>query len=210
MTAARDIPLLVIVDGPPASGKTTIANSLGARLGLPVFSKDVIKDALFNVLGTGDRAWSRKIGSASVEAILRLAQRELRSGRGVILESTFDPRFETARLQSIISDAPVIAVQVYCWAAVDVLVQRSLDRAATGARHPGHVDQSDAGGLRTALASNRWPPLDLAGATIRLDTTSFAHVQADSVASDIARIKAEAIASSKCGDPTDPRAPERE
>jgi predicted kinase len=208
MTEGRDIPLLVIVDGPPASGKTTIANSLGARLGLPVFSKDVIKDALFDVLDTGDRAWSRKMGIASVEVILRLAQRELRTGRGVILESTFDPRFETARLQAIMSDAPVIAVQVYCWAAVDVLVQRSVDRAATGARHPGHVAQSDADGLRTALASNRWPPLDLAGASIRLDTTSFANVQVDSVASDIARIKAEANASSTYGDPPDPRVPE--
>lgn len=76
MTAVRDIPLLVIVDGPPARGKT-IANSLGARLGLPMFSKDVIKDALFDVLETGDRAWSRKMGTASVEVILRLAQREL-------------------------------------------------------------------------------------------------------------------------------------
>jgi predicted kinase len=209
MTAVRDIPLLVIVDGPPASGKTTIADSLGARLGLPVFSKDVVKDALFDVLGTGDRAWSRKMGIASIEVILRLAQRELRSGRGVVLESTFDPRFETTPLQAIISDDPVIAVQVYCWAAVDVLVQRSLDRAATGLRHPGHVDQSGADGLRTALASNRWPPLVLAGALIRLDTTSFADVHVDSVASQIECIKAEAIASSTSAAPSGPRAPER-
>jgi predicted kinase len=209
MSAVRDIPLLVIVDGPPASGKTTIATSLGDRLGLPVLSKDVIKEALFDILGTGDRAWSRKVGIASIEVMLRLAQQELGSGRGIILESTFDPRFETAPLQAIISGNPVIVVQVYCWAAVEVLVQRSLDRAATGERHVGHVDQSDADGLRTAIASNRWPPLDLDGASIRLDTTSFADVQLDSLASDIRRMKVEAVESSKCADPSDPRAPER-
>lgn len=43
-------PLFVIVSGPPASGKTTMAAPLAEQLRLPLIAKDTIKDALMNML----------------------------------------------------------------------------------------------------------------------------------------------------------------
>jgi len=56
---------LAIILGSPASGKTTLARRLGLHWSVPVFCKDDVKEALFEALGQGDRAWSRRLSEAS-------------------------------------------------------------------------------------------------------------------------------------------------
>jgi predicted kinase len=42
---------LVLVTGPPAAGKTTVARPLARCLALPLIGKDTIKEALFDAMG---------------------------------------------------------------------------------------------------------------------------------------------------------------
>ena len=62
----------VIVNGPPGSGKSTLARSLSLTMGLPLFSKDDVKETLLDELGYADRAESRRIGAASGEVVWTL------------------------------------------------------------------------------------------------------------------------------------------
>jgi predicted kinase len=55
---------LLVVTGAPATGKSTIATRLATTLGWPLLAKDDLKEALFDVLGTGDRQWSRRLSDA--------------------------------------------------------------------------------------------------------------------------------------------------
>jgi predicted kinase len=76
---------VIVVSGIPASGETTLARRLGEHLGMPVISKDTIKEALFDVLGTGDLERSRELGRAAHVVMYALATEQ----RPVILESFF-------------------------------------------------------------------------------------------------------------------------
>ena len=60
----------VVVSGPPASGKSSLAPALAAELDLPLLAKDVIKDALVEVLDAPDLPRSRELGRAAVHVLL--------------------------------------------------------------------------------------------------------------------------------------------
>lgn len=66
---------LVIVGGAPASGKTTLAGEIARSLGLPVITKDDVKEALAAPFATGDRDWSRQLGVAAYSVLFAVAQR---------------------------------------------------------------------------------------------------------------------------------------
>jgi len=46
---------LIIINGLPGTGKTTIAKPMAEQLGFPLVSKDTIKEFLFDTIGVSDR-----------------------------------------------------------------------------------------------------------------------------------------------------------
>ncbi len=82
-------PLVIVVNGLPATGKTTLARRLATDLHLPLLAKDVIKETLFETLGWSDRAWSRRLGAATMALLYKLLEEQLRAGRPCIVECNF-------------------------------------------------------------------------------------------------------------------------
>jgi predicted kinase len=170
------LPLVLLVCGPPCTGKTTLARRLAAAFKLPLICKDTIKETLFEVLGVSDRAWSRRLGGASIEVLYTFVEAQLAAGRSCVAEANFDARFATPVFRRLARAYPHTTIQVNCYADPAVLRERFRRRSRSGERHPGHQDHLSPDPGLDAPIPGRLPPLEIGGHVIELDTGDFARI----------------------------------
>ena len=164
-----DTPLLIVLTGPPASGKSTLSRRLAKTLRVPLLSMDELKERLYETIGSGD-AVEPKIEAAALALVLSLAATQLAAGVSAILESTFEAGRDEERLWRVAADRGAELVQVHCADEPERLLRRFEERARSGNRHPGHGDRpEDVDEVRARLEAGVWEPLDLPGALVRVD-----------------------------------------
>jgi predicted kinase len=161
-------PLLVIVSGPPAAGKTTIAVPLARRLGLPLLAKDTLKETLHDVLGGEARAWSQRLGIATFELMFRVLDELLGNGCSVVAEGNF------SHAESFRALPRSRVVEIHVTAPPEVLRARYATRAP---RHAVHYDLEVVDEVPERAAAGEWDPLGV-GETIIVDTTQPVDVEA--------------------------------
>ncbi len=129
---------IVLVSGPPASGKTTLARPLAERLGFALLTKDDIKEPLFTALegAPGDVEFSRRIGAAAMELLWALAPH----CPTVVLEANFRTQSSYDRAQvALIDRSGAQVVEVYCRLPREEASRRFAERARLERHHPAHV-----------------------------------------------------------------------
>jgi predicted kinase len=78
---------LIVMSGLPGTGKSSIAGVIGRELGMPVFAKDWLEATLRRCGFAQDPGLAQRLGYASYELILALAEQQLRLGQSAILDS---------------------------------------------------------------------------------------------------------------------------
>ncbi|GCE19587.1 AAA family ATPase [Dictyobacter kobayashii] len=168
-------PVLVIVNGLPGTGKTTLSRRLAADVRLPVFSRDGMYETLFDALDGQSNASSLEIAPATFKLLYYVAGSILAAGQAVIVEGFFGrPELRSAEFLQLQRSYDFAPLQILCKADGGVLVERFLARMGAVERHVGH-QHSDLEWIernKERLLQGRLTPLALDGQIIEVDTTT--------------------------------------
>jgi aminoglycoside phosphotransferase family enzyme/predicted kinase len=150
---------LVLVGGPPATGKTTLAAGVGAETGWPVLRSDVIRKELAGMLaparadqpldeGLYAPGWTDRTYAALVDRAREL----LAMGESVIIDASWaHPRWRTAA-EELAETSSSELVALRCDAPLSESSARAAARAAEG------MDASDVGPELVSDLTERFPP----------------------------------------------------
>lgn len=167
---------MVLVNGMPAAGKSTLAPPLAAELGLPLFSKDVIKETHADILGVEpppgrtQRDWSGLFGAAAGETMWALLSY---ASRGAVLESSWRADVRSLAAAGLARAGASRVIEIWCDVPNELARQR--DRERIPRRHPIHGPFMPAE-TWAGMVSNA-EPLAL-GPVLRVDTTKPVDVPA--------------------------------
>jgi predicted kinase len=181
-------PFVIIISGPPCTGKTTLGQHIAAKFHLPFIHKDGIKERLFDTLGWSDREWSKKLGFATYAMLEYFMEVQLQAGISFIVESNFAPDFGTQTFLKLKAQYEFEPFQIQCRTEGTVLLQRFKERAESGQRHPGHVDTSTYEEFRAGLLRGKLDALEIGGTLYEIDTTNFGDIDYEALFKAIRRV----------------------
>jgi predicted kinase len=165
-------PLLVLVAGAPAAGKTTLAGTLAAKLRLPLLSRDPITHALADALNPGSWEAMQAVTPISFQVFFGLLDHYLAAGGGVVCETNFHQGVAEADLLPRVQQAT--AVLIHCQTARSVSEDRFTKRFERGERHWSTFDGERLASIRAGEPQAAWDnatPLKLGIPTLLVDTT---------------------------------------
>jgi predicted kinase len=173
------LPRLVIVTGAPGTGKTVLATRLSHELGLPLLTKDAIKEAMMDALPVPDREASMQLGAAVFRLLFTFSQSLLDAGVGIVLEAPFTHPQADAPLRELGRNARTTLIQ--CVAPAELVLKRYRERYESGQRHPGHFDGVVLDGLAERLQAGEYeaPLIDVP--KLIVDTSDGYHPTLDEI-----------------------------
>lgn len=127
----------ILVNGVPASGKSSVARAIAERTGWPVLALDSVKNPFLEELGGADRAFNRTLGKASYKAIWSVVG-DAPAGSTFIVDAWFG--FQPASVLDAYLETSGVTrtAEIWCHAPGAALAERygaRLDNRPAG--HPG-------------------------------------------------------------------------
>jgi hypothetical protein len=165
-------PVLWVVWGMAAAGKSTVARALAEVLDIGVLRSDVVRKQLFQTRARedtraafGEGIYSRQATALTYGRLLGLAQAEVAQGRSVVLDATFSRRNRRREALRLAGETGAAIVFVECACSEETLRRRLAAR--TGTRSVSDARLEHYGPLKAAFEPGDELP---ARCRIRVDT----------------------------------------
>lgn len=165
---------VIVINGRPGVGKTTLLKRLSRDLSIGYIAKDDLKELIGDTLHVGSEdVGAFYYGDASASMLYAAIQSFIPSNKVMFVENAFWYDLATPRFSSLTGDTDTKLLQVYVTCDYTEAVRRFEDRRRKGERHPIHPDTVY---FDNNSESNqmKYRALDIVGMkTYSVDTTNF-------------------------------------
>jgi predicted kinase len=162
-------PTLIVVSGPMAAGKTTLAHEIARAVGCPAICRDEIKEGMLH--GTPDfvAAPGDELTARTLPVFFGVLELLLRAGVTTVAEAAFQDKVWRPRLTPLLGLCQLRIV--HCTVGADVAVSRALRRREQEPLRRAHADPVAGDTAQHILRHERFDRVRLDAPSIEVDTT---------------------------------------
>lgn len=162
---------LILVNGLPGTGKSTLAKQLSDDLAYPLIGKDMLKEWLYDNMNASMQESAKLLGKSAAQMLYVIMNDFMAADKSLIVESAFQARYDRDEISVIVANRQARCLEIYCTTELEENRRRFTERLMNGRRHAVHIESVE-GFVVNEEILRKYEPLDV-GRTVKVDTTHF-------------------------------------